>query len=346
MKMQVAMLYGPEDVRFETVNVPEPGPGELLVHVRVALTDGTDLKTYKRGGHIMLGKLPSPFGHEFAGVVDKVGSGVSHFTPGMRVVAANSAPCMHCYYCRRQDYSLCEHLLFLNGAYAQYVRIPARLVEINTHEIPEGVSFSHAALTEPLACVVHGIEAAGIKKGDMVAINGSGAIGLMLCRLAALRGAHVIVCDPYFNRLEIARRFGAWKTVQVMEGVDQVAEVKALTEGARGPDIAIEAVGLPQLWEKTIQMTRKGGLAVMFGGCSHGTTITVETRMVHYGELTIKGVFHHTPQYVKDALAIIASGQLDIDTLISDTMPLSRLPDAIAGMSSRRGYKYALLPGE
>jgi L-iditol 2-dehydrogenase len=345
MNMQVAMLYGAEDVRFETIPVPEPGPGEVLVRVEVALTDGTDMKTYKRGGHIMLGKLPSPFGHEFAGVVEKVGPGVTKFRTGMRVVAANSAPCTHCFFCLHDQHSLCEDLLFLNGAYAEYLRVPARIVSINMFEIPDGVSFAHAAMTEPLACVVHGIDVCDIRLSDTVVINGGGAIGLMLCRLAALRGARVIVCDQHAHRLAIARRFGAADTVQVTGGIDQVAAVRALTDGGRGADISIEAVGIPSLWEKTVAMTRHGGLAVMFGGCPHGTTMSVDTANLHYGEVTIKGVFHHTPRYVKDAVELIARQRIDIDALISQTLPLSRLSDAIAGMSNRSGLKFALVPG-
>lgn len=345
MNMQVAMLYGPQDVRFETMPVPDPGPGEVLVNVQAALSDGTDMKTFRRGGHIMLGKLPSPFGHEFAGVVESVGRGVGRFRPGMRVVAANSAPCLHCFYCLHGQYSLCEDLLFLNGAYAQYILVPERISAINLHEMPEGVSYVHAAFTEPLACIVHGIDVCDIRVSDTVVINGSGAIGLMLCRLAVLRGARVIVCDPDVDRLTVARQFGAREIVPVTVDLDQVSAVKALTTGRRGADVAIEAAGVPLLWEKTIEMTRPGGMAVMFGGCPHGTRISVDTAFLHYGEITVKGVFHHTPRYVKDALELIAEGSVDFDALISGALPLSRLSDALDGMYERRGFKYALVPG-
>jgi L-iditol 2-dehydrogenase len=346
MKTQVAMLYGAQDVRFESAVLPEPGPGEALVNVKVALTDGTDLKTFRRGGHIMLGALPSPFGHEFAGVIQQVGPGVTRFAPGMRVVAANSAPCLQCFYCLHGQYSLCEDLLFLNGAYAQHIIVPARIVAINMHEIPENMTHAQAAFVEPLACVVHGIDVCDIRLSDKVVINGGGSIGLMLCQLAALRGAQVIVCDTYEERLEMARRFGAWATVLVTDDLDQAAAVRALTDHKRGADVAIEAAGIPSLWEKTIAMTRPGGLAVMFGGCPHGTAISVDTTFLHYREVTVKGVFHHTPRYVKDALELIAAHRVDVDALISDTMPLSRLPEALNGMFTRRGFKYALIPNE
>lgn len=347
MMMQVAMLYGPKDVRFECVAVPKPGPGEALVRVQVALSDGTDLKTYLRGGHVMLGgRMPSPFGHEFAGVVEQTGAGVTRFAPGMRVVAANSAPCLRCFHCLRSEYSLCDDLLFLNGAYARYILIPERIVSVNLHELPDDVSFTAAALTEPLACVVHGIDACHIRLADTVVINGSGAIGLMMCRLATLRGAHVIVCDSYAERLDVARRFGAAATIRVTDDLDQVAAVKARTREERGADIAIEAAGVPSLWEKTVRMTRKGGLAMLFGGAPHGTSMSIDTAFLHYGEITVKGIFHHTPRYVADALALISQRAIDIDALIADTLPLSRLADAIDGMIKRRGFKYALIPDD
>ncbi len=345
MTMQAALLYGPEDVRLENVPVPEPGPGEVLVQVKAALTDYTDVKTYKRGGHPMLPPPPAPFGHEFAGVVAKAGPGVRQVREGMAVVAANSAPCNRCFYCKHDRHSLCEDLLFLNGCYAEYIVVPARIAAINLYEIPPGLTFAQAALTEPLACAVHGIDACDMHLGDTVAINGAGAMGLMLCRLAALRGARVIVCDQYEQRLQLAHRFGAWQTVRIAEGTDQVAAVRSLTEAARGADIAIEAVGIPAVWEATIRMTRKGGLAMMFGGCAPGTSISVDTASLHYHELTIMGLFHHAPRYVRTALDLIASGQVDADALISGTMPLARLPDALAAIANRQGLKYAIKPG-
>ncbi len=211
--MRAAVLYGPEDVRMEDIPVPQSGRGELLIRVKAALTCGTDAKVFRRGGHPTMIRPPSPFGHEFAGTVEEVGEGVEWFKPGMRVVAANSAPCGLCRYCRLGRESLCNDIIYINGAYAEYIKLPERIVMKNTHEIPEHVSFQHAALVEPLACVLHGIEESDVHVGDTVVVNGAGPIGLMFVRLAKLRGARVIATDVLEERLAAAQRLGADEVV-------------------------------------------------------------------------------------------------------------------------------------
>ena len=182
--MTAAVLYGKEDLRLERVAVPQAGRGELVVRVGAALTCGTDLKVYRRGYHAMMLKPPIPFGHEFAGVVAEVGAGVTAFREGDRVVAMNSAPCDACFFCRHGQQNLCEDLLFNNGTYAEFIRIPARIVEKNTLLVPNGVPLEHAALTEPLACVVRGLEGSAAKAGDMMVVIGAGR-GLWAPRLRA-----------------------------------------------------------------------------------------------------------------------------------------------------------------
>jgi len=244
----------------------------------------------------------------------------------------------------RDRQSLCEDILFLNGSYAEYVVVPARIAAVNLYELPPDLSFAHAALMEPLACAVHGIDVADIHLGDTVAVNGAGAMGLMLARLAVLRGAQVIISDRFPERLELARRFGVRHTVLVDQGSDQVEMVRRLTEGERGVDIAIEAVGSPAVWEATVRMVRKGGLAMMFGGCAPGTTFCMDTGSLHYGELTVRGLFHHAPRYVQAALRLIAEHQVDPDSLISGTMPLTELSTALTNIATNKGFKYALIP--
>src|ERR1700723_2685169 len=168
--MRAAVLHGREDVRIESVPVPEAAPGDLLVRVRAALTCGTDLKVFRRGYHARMIVPPAVFGHEFAGDVVAVGEGVTGFEPGQRIVAANSAPCLHCFYCLRGRVNLCEDLLFNNGAYAEFIKIPARIVERNTYEIAPHLKYQDAALAEPLACVVKGLEDTGLEAGDTVAV--------------------------------------------------------------------------------------------------------------------------------------------------------------------------------
>ncbi len=343
MKMKAAVFYGIKDVRMEEIDIPEIGPSEVLVKIRAALTCGTDRKMYLRGHPLF--KPPFVFGHEFAGDIVKVGDKVKNFKEGMRVVAANSAPCNRCFYCKIGRPSMCENLtLRLSGAFAEYVEIPGPIVEQNLLPIPPNVSYKEAALVEPLACVVHGIEESGIRLGDTVVVNGAGPIGLMYIQLAKLKGARVIATDIKKERLKIARKLGADELVDVSRVDDQGRAVRGVTENKRGVDVAIEAVGLPDLWEKTIKMVRKGGIVNLFGGCASGTRITIDTKLLHYSEITIKGIFHHTPQYVKRALNLISQGSIPTDSLITDEFSLSDFPRVLEMMINHQGIKIAVIP--
>lgn len=342
MKMRAAIYHRIQDVRLEEVEIPQINLDEVLVKIKAALTCGTDRKMYLRGYHLV--NPPFVFGHEFAGDIVKVGANVKNFKEGMRVVAANSAPCNKCFYCKIGRESLCENLTFrLSGAFAEYVKIPRVIVEQNLLEIPSNVSYKEAALVEPLACVVHGIEESNIRLGDIVVVNGTGPIGLMHVRLAKLKGAKVIATDLNKKRLELARKLGADKTIDASK-VDQVKAVRQLTENKRGVDVAIEAVGLPEVWERTIAMVRKGGTVNLFGGPPSGTKVTIDTKLLHYSEVTIKGVFHHTPQYVKRALNLISQKALDADFLISHELPLSEFSKILEMMVNHKGVKIAVIP--
>jgi len=255
-KMQAAMYYGIGDVRYEETDVPEIGPGELLIKVGTALTCGTDVKTYKRGHPLLIKNTPALFGHEYAGTIEEVGEGVKNFKVGMRVVATNSAPCGNCYFCKSDMPNLCAKLKdsFVNGAFAEYIRVPESVVQWNTHPIPDSLSFRDAALTEPLACVVHGIEESNIRLGDTTVVIGAGPIGQMMIMLAKKNGAStVIASDLAPLRREIAAKAGADITIDPTKE-DPVERVKEETSG-RGADTVIEAVGLPQLWEQAVDMT-------------------------------------------------------------------------------------------
>ena len=257
--MSAAVLYGQEDVRIEQVPVPHAGPGEIIVRVATALTCGTDLKVFRRGYHALMIQPPALFGHELSGVVAEVGSGVDNFAVGDRVVPINSAPCGECYFCERAQENLCEDLLFNNGAYAEYIRIPARIVAKNTLLVPAHVSLEHAALAEPLACALHGFEDSNLKPGDTVAVIGGGPLGLMIMHVAALAGCHVIAVVKHDAQVAAAKALGAIDIVQTISTSDPVAAVRNLTPKGRGVDVAIEAVALPETWEQAVGMVRNGG---------------------------------------------------------------------------------------
>jgi L-iditol 2-dehydrogenase len=264
----------------------------------------------------------------------------------MHVVAANSAPCGQCWACTLGRQSLCENLAFLNGAFADQVVIPRVIVERNTYELPATLSFAAAAPLEPLATVVHGMFESGIELGDTVVVHGAGPIGLMFVQLATLRGASVISVDRSAWRLQQALTAGAVQIIDIDDlDTDQVLKViKDATPGGRGADVGIEAVGLPAVWEQTVRTLRPGGTAVLFGGTPSGALFSVDSSAMHYQEYTLKGVFHHTPRYVKTAVDLLATGQLDSSLLITEERPLDRLVDSLEDMAAGRGSKYVLVP--
>ena len=339
--MKTAMFFGLKDIRVVDVDQLKIGPGEVLVKNQVALTCGTDVKTYLRGHPLW--NPPVPFGHEAAGEVAAVGEGVTSFACGDRVVAHNSAPCNICYYCARGQHSLCESITWTKGAFSEYQVIPAPIVRQNMFNIPEYLSVKDAVLLEPFACAVYGISEAEIKLGDTVVVNGAGPIGLMLIRLAVMQGASVIVTDLSDMRLTLALKLGASKAVNVSLVPDQVKAVKELTEDCRGVDVAIEAVGLPEVWEKTIGMCRKGGTVVLFGGPKPGSSIILDTKLMHYSQLTLKGVFHTTPFHTRAAFAMIRQGVISGKDFISSEYCLDDLEKAILNHKSGEAIKNAII---
>jgi L-iditol 2-dehydrogenase len=342
--MLAAILYGKEQVQLERIPVPAIGPGDILVRVRSALTCGTDVKVFRRGYHARMIVPPSVFGHEFAGDVVAVGESVTRFAVGQRVVAANSAPCLQCFYCKRGKVNLCEDLLFNNGAYAEYIRVPARIVERNTYEIAPHLSYRDAALAEPLACVVKGLEDTGLEAGDTVAVIGAGPIGSMFVRLAKLRGAQVIAIARRRSKLEETLKLGADRVIATEEILNPVAAVRELT-GGRGVDIAIEAVGRPETWNWSVEMLRRGGVVNFFGGPPSGTRVELDTNLLHYSEITCKASFHHTPRAFREALDIIERGGVTAKNFVQAEEALASLSKVLFRLMEGSGpLKTAIVP--
>jgi len=343
-QMMAAVLYGKEHLQVEPVAIPTIESGDILVRVKVALTCGTDVKVFRRGYHARMIVPPAVFGHELAGDVVAAGEGVTGFSVGDRVVAANSAPCDECYFCRRGLENLCEDLLFNNGAYAEYIRIPARIVEKNTYRIPENVGYRDAALIEPLACVIRGLEETAPRAGDDVAILGLGPIGLMFVKLAKLYGCRVIAVGRRPTQLERAAALGADELVVAGDDSNPVKKIRDLTHG-RGVDIAIEAVGKPQTWEWAVNMVRRGGTVNFFGGCPNQSTVNLDTALLHYSEITCKASFHHTPAYIRKALDLVCAGHITASFFVNREEPLANLLEVMRHLMSHNGHlKTAILP--
>jgi L-iditol 2-dehydrogenase len=344
--MTAAVLYGREDMKIERVDIPSLADDEVLVRVQVALTCGTDLKVWKQGSHPRMIHPPALFGHELSGVIESKGSAVNGgIRQGMRVVPSNSAPCNVCMYCRKGQPNLCEDLLFNNGAYAEYMRIPGRIVRQNMLEIPDDVSFLDAAMVEPLACVLRGIYETGIQPGDTVAVIGCGPIGLKFIRVLSGRRVRVIAVGKRKSQVRAAERHGAIAAYDVSEIDNPVSLVRRLTEGGRGADVVIEAVGSATTWQWAIQMVRKGGTVNLFGGCPRGTEVRIDPSALHYSEVTLKSTFHHTPRFIREALDTIVRGEIRASDFITGEAPLTELPKVFQNMKQRNGeLKTAVIP--
>ena len=343
--MKAVLYYGPQNIKYEETMIKPLEKGEILVKVMSALTCGTDVKTFRRGHPVLIKSIPSGFGHEFSGIVEKVADDVKNVKVGDRVVCANSAPCGDCFFCKRGEYNLCENLDLLNGAYAEYITIPARIVEKNTLILPDDLSFDKAAFCEPLANVVHGIERTDIKEGDSVGIIGIGPIGLMFARLAKLKGARVIVAGRNEQKLKLAEEFAhADEIVNLNKYPNPEMIFKDFSEEGRGLDVAVECVGLPEMWELAFSCVRPGGKVHFFGGCKSGSTVNFDTTKMHYGDINLISVFHHTPKYFRMALDYIASGKVEVEKLITDTLPLEKVEYAMQQHINGNAIKFSIKP--
>jgi len=340
--MKAQIFYGPGQLRYEDVPIPVPGAGEALVKIEVALTCGTDVKTLRRGHPVMIPHVPTVFGHELAGTVLAVGRGVTSVREGDRVVAANSAPCGECPLCRAGRANLCEDLLFVNGAYAEYIALPPRLTAKNLVVVSTALSAARAAFVEPLACALLGIERGRVEPSHTVAVFGHGALGCLLAMVARARRARAVVVGKAGWRLDRVRALGLGEMVDA-GAQDPVATLRALTEG-RGVDVAVDATGRPEVWEQAIASVAKGGTVVFFGGCAPGTSVRLDTQRAHYDELTLVGAFHHTPQLVRRAVDCLESGAVVPDGLLTHRMSLAEVPGALELMARGEALKVLIRP--
>jgi L-iditol 2-dehydrogenase len=299
-------FHGPGDLRLEDVPKPVPGPGDVLVQVEVALTDGTDLKTFRRGHPVLLGELPSPFGHEFCGF---------DVASGKRVVAANSAA----------GDERGEPIELLNGAYAEYVLVPERIASVNLLPVPAGMRAEVAAMVEPLACCLRGVTRAEVGKGDRVAILGAGPIGLMLAACVVDAGGRAEVVGGRPERRELVPMFGGE------------------TGDGEGADVVIEAAGTEEAWQQAVELVRPGGTVLYFGGRESGADLRVDAYRLHYEELTLRGAFHHAPRHVRAALAFLASGAYPWESLVTHRVGLEGVAALLAD-PPRDYLKAAVVP--
>lgn len=340
--MRAVVFHGPGDLRYEDLPIPEPRDGEVLVKIQTALTCGTDVKTFRRGHPVMIPIVPTVFGHELAGTVAALGRGVKNFREGDRVVPANSAPCGECPLCRAGRYNLCDDLLFVNGAFGEYISLPARVVEKNLVPISRGLALSRAAFAEPLACALLGIERGRVEAGQTVVIFGHGPVGCLLALVASQRKARVILVGKPGWRFERVRTLGLAECVE-NSSADVWSALREMTE-RRGADVALDATGRPEVWEQAVASVGKAGTVVFFGGCAPGTTIRLDTRRAHYEELSLVGAFHHTPEMFRRAVELLDSETIVPDSLITHESSLAEVRDALELMARGEALKVLIRP--
>lgn len=336
--MLQAFLVKPGLIELREVKIPHPITGEVLIKVCAALTCGTDLKAYLRG-HPMI-PMPGPFGHEFSGIIAEKGKGVRGFKEGDEIMAVHSAPCMGCPYCKKGLYNLCENIMNTKvlGAYSEYLILPSHIVKMNLYHKPEGLSFEEAAFLEPLSCVVHAISSLRCKLGDTALIIGAGPIGLLHLLLLKKMGLRVIITARRKEKLGLSKKIGADLTVESNRLNEAVRD---LTKGL-GVDIAIECTGQLEVWRASINYVRRGGTVILFGGVKSGTEVCYDTHRLHYDEISIKGVFHFTPDDVKRATEIL--GRIKASRLITGRFSLSEITSVFERLSRGEGLKYAIIP--
>ncbi len=339
-EMRQAVLREPRHIELVTCSVPSPGPGEVLLKVRAALTCGTDLKTYRRGH----AKVPfGPFGHECAGDVVAVGRG-AHVREGDAVIPTPTAPCGKCGPCRQGRENLCERQFdeIVLGAFADYLLVSGRVARSHLLPKPDGLSYIEAAFLEPLACVIHAWDRLRPRPADQVAVVGLGAIGLLHVMMAKAVGARVVAVGRRQERLQLAQRVGADAVVDT-EG-DSVSErILAQTEGF-GPDVVIECTGNEAMWVEAPRWAAPGGRVVLFAGLAAGTKVGFDSARLHYDEVDIINTFHYRPKDIVDAHHLLVEGSIHVRPLVSGVTDLSRIVDVFSSLDRGHGVKYAILP--
>lgn len=333
--MRALILSEPGKLVLSEVEVPAPGPGEILIRVEAATTCGTDLKAYLRG-HPQI-PMPGIFGHEYSGTVVASGEGAP-FEPGTPVMGVHSAPCQACFWCESNQENLCERIMETKvlGAYAEYLRIPAHIARLNVFEKPNHVSFARAALLEPLACVAQGIlELGTLMPYARVLIIGPGAIGLMFVAPLRQMGIHdVTLAGRNKRRLAVGEQLGA-RPLHLSDVPHSLG---------RGYDVVIECTGNVEVWQSSIHYARRGGKVMLFGGCPAGTHAAFDTQQLHYQQITVLSPFHFGTQAVRTARGWLLDQEFSIEALVSGERELTDAEQVFADLQSGNGIKYLFRP--
>jgi L-iditol 2-dehydrogenase len=331
--MRAAVYRGVNDVRVETVAVPQIGDGEVLVKIHTCGICGTDLKKIHTGSH----DAPRVFGHEMAGTIVRIGTGVAGFAVGDRVMAYHHIPCGECYYCRKQTFAQCEVYKKVGctagfapagGGFAEYIRVMDWIVRRGLVKIPDDVPFEQAAFLEPVNTCYKAIRLLDLQADETVLVIGQGPIGILLAALARRTGATVLTSDLYAERHAVAAKFGLDHPIDARS--DVIAAAKAATEG-RGADVALVAVGSDALIKVAMEAIRPGGRVMLFASTQHGET-PFDPAAVCMDEKTLMGSYSASVAIQDDVTRMVFDGYrdgFDLTNLISHRFSLE---DAVAAI--------------
>ncbi|MBV9332538.1 MAG: alcohol dehydrogenase catalytic domain-containing protein [Candidatus Eremiobacteraeota bacterium] len=339
--MRVAMLVEPRRIELHEESSPAPPPGGVVVRVRAALTDGTDLKTYRRGHPKM--PMPTRFGHEFCGDVIAVADGVESFVPGDAVMCVHTAPCAQCYWCRHKQEELCDDLIpaMLLGAYADCIAVPKRIVERNAFHKPPDVTYTEGAFLEPLACVVHSVVMLAPEPDAAIAILGNGGFGILHGLLLQRAGHNVTIFGRRPERVELAHSLGL-RSIDTSNA--PMHEAILQQTGGRGADALIECTGTAELWEAAPSLVRRGGTVSFFAGLPAETRVSFLAARLHYDEVRLVAPFHFRPSDVRAAFDLIAERALPLTRLVSHAYSLDQIATAFRELDAGTGLKFLIEP--
>ncbi len=339
--MKALLLTQIEKLEITELELDALAPDELLIDVAACGVCGTDLHLFHGEEGAGDSTLPLIMGHEFSGKVAAVGSAVKNFKVGDRVTVDPNVFCDECYQCRRGNGLFCEHAeaygVSMFGGFAQQCKVREKAA----YHIPDSLSLEHAALVEPVACCLHGIDRANIHPGQSVAIFGAGSIGQLMIQLAKASGAtDIISIDPIADKRETALRLGATLTIDPM-AEDPIEAVRK--SGIRSVDTVIECVGRPATMEQAVELASRGATVLLFGLTAPGAEIRIKPlEQVFRKELTITSSFIN-PLVTERAISLLASGALDLDTVITDRVPLKDAVQVFTDDSYRRRGKILIL---
>lgn len=343
--MRALIFYGPKHLIVEDVPIPIINHHEILIKVKYAGVCGTDNRIYQ-GTKIIEG--PRIIGHEFAGVIEKVGKTVKDFEIGDHVTVYPMISCGNCYACKNGRKNICVNRTTIgyeiDGGFAQYIKIPKEAIQNgNVLKVPSNLDEKAVAITEPIAAALNGIKRANIQSGDSVVIIGAGPIGLFHVQLATLQEPNsLIVIEPDQEKRNIALQLGATHTINPFKE-DAATQIKDIT-GGDGADVVIIDVGIPKLIEESIEYVKKGGTYVIFAGAPHGSSINIDPNLIHYKEINLTGSSASTPEIHREVLDLIQEGRIDVSQLISEIVPLDQWERALEMKNNFQKIKVLIDP--